>query len=86
MLFLDETSSGLDYENEFYVQKALSQLVVGKTVIVVAHRLKTVESADQILVLADGQLKETGNQATLLKNNGLFAKLWQLENHDTSRE
>ncbi len=86
MLFLDETSSGLDYENEFYVQKALSQLVVGKTVIVVAHRLKTVESADQILVLADGQLKETGNQATLLKNNGLFAKLWQLENHDASRE
>ncbi|MFM9746070.1 ABC transporter ATP-binding protein, partial [Streptomyces brasiliscabiei] len=65
LLFLDETSSGLDYENEYYVQKALSKLVKNKTVVVVAHRLKTIETADQILVMDDGRLVETGTKEEL---------------------
>lgn len=84
LLFLDETSSGLDYENEYYVQKALSKLVKNKTVVVVAHRLKTIETADQILVMDDGRLVETGTKEELLKKRGVFARLWQFEINETS--
>ncbi|MDC2805179.1 ABC transporter ATP-binding protein [Leuconostoc suionicum] len=81
ILFLDEISSGLDYENEYYVQKALSNLVENRTVIVVAHRLKTIETADNILVIDNGYLKECGNKSELLSKNGVFSKLWKLENN-----
>lgn len=81
ILFLDEISSGLDYENEYYVQKALSNLVENRTVIVVAHRLKTIETADNILVIDNGYLKECGNKSELLRKNGVFSKLWKLENN-----
>lgn len=84
LLFLDETSSGLDYENEYYVQKALSKLVKNKTVVVVAHRLKTIETADQILVMDDGRLVETGTKEELLKEKGTFARLWQFEMNEAS--
>lgn len=79
ILFLDETSSALDSENEVAVQQALSKLVEGKTVLVVAHRLKTIENADEIIVLEAGKIKEQGTKSSLLAEKGLFDKLYSYE-------
>ncbi|WP_415363928.1 hypothetical protein L1F34_000271 [Mammaliicoccus lentus] len=81
ILFLDETSSALDSINEYEVQQALSRLVENKTVIVIAHRLKTIENANKIIVLEKGKIKEQGTAKELLQNeNGLFTKMYSIEN------
>lgn len=81
ILFLDETSSALDSINEYEVQQALSRLVENKTVIVIAHRLKTIENANKIIVLEKGEIKEQGTAKELLQNeNGLFTKMYSIEN------
>lgn len=81
ILFLDEISASLDSLNEYEVQKALTQLVRDKTVIVVAHRLKTIENADNIIVLNQGEMVEAGSKEELLrKEKGLFAKMYHIEN------
>ncbi|MHD0396639.1 ABC transporter ATP-binding protein [Staphylococcus simulans] len=81
ILFLDEISASLDSLNEYEVQKALTQLVRDKTVIVVAHRLKTIENADNIIVLNQGEMVEEGSKEELLrKEKGLFAKMYHIEN------
>lgn len=79
ILFLDETSSALDSENEYAVQQALSKLVKGKTVLVVAHRLKTIENADKIIVLESGSVLEQGNKEQLLARDGMFKRQYQYE-------
>lgn len=79
ILLLDEPSSSLDAQNESLVQMALSNLVKGKTVIMIAHRLKTIQKADQILVLDSGKIKECGTHSELMKRSGLYAKLWGLQ-------
>lgn len=61
------------------IQQAISRLVKGRTVVVIAHRLKTVASADMILVLDEGRIVEEGNHKQLLDLNGLYAKLWNLQ-------
>lgn len=80
ILLLDEPSSNLDAKNESLVQIALSNLIKGKTVIMIAHRLKTIQKADQILVLDNGKIKECGTHIELIKSSGLYAKLWKLQN------
>lgn len=81
ILFLDETSSALDSINEYEVQQALSRLVENKTVIVIAHRLKTIENANKIIVIEKGKIKEQGTAKELLQNeNGLFTKMYSIEN------
>lgn len=80
ILLLDEPSSNLDAKNESLVQIALSNLIKGKTVIMIAHRLKTIQEADQILVLDNGKIKECGTHIELIKSSGLYAKLWKLQN------
>jgi subfamily B ATP-binding cassette protein MsbA len=79
ILILDEATSELDTESELFVQRALSNLMVGRTTFVIAHRLGTIRKADQILVLEDGQIRESGTHADLLANGGSYARLHDLQ-------
>jgi ATP-binding cassette subfamily B protein len=79
IVILDEATASLDPENETRIQAALSALVKGRTVIVIAHRLRTVAGADQIAVLENGSLVEAGAGAELLAKNGLFARLYRIQ-------
>ena len=75
IILLDEATASLDPENEVLVQKAIAKLVEGKTVIMIAHRLRTVVDADQILVLDEGKLVEQGTHEELMREKGLYQKL-----------
>ena len=82
LLLLDEATSALDSESEAEVQKALDELMKDKTVVVVAHRLSTIQRADRIAVLENGRLVELGGHAQLLARNGVYARLWALQKLD----
>lgn len=79
ILILDEATSALDNMTEMQVQKALSELSVGRTTIVVAHRLSTVKNADEILVLTDGEITERGSHETLIQMGGLYEQLYRYQ-------
>lgn len=82
ILILDEPSTGLDAEAEELVFDALSRLMKGKTSVVVAHRLSTIRDADNIYVLEDGAIAESGSHDELLAANGLYARLHQIQSED----
>lgn len=77
VVLLDEATASLDPENEIYIQAAIQQLVKGKTVVVVAHKLATIQHADTILVMNDGKVEETGTHQLLLEKGGLYSRLWE---------
>lgn len=79
IVLLDEATASLDVESESLVQEALSRLLVGKTVLVIAHRMRTVLGADRIVVLAEGRVAEEGTPAELLAAGGLFARMVGLQ-------
>lgn len=79
IILLDEATASLDPENEVLVQKAIAKLVEGKTVIMIAHRLRTVVDADQILVLENGKLVEHGTHEELMAKKGLYQKLYHIQ-------
>ena len=80
IVLLDEATASLDVENETKVQGALSRLLAGKTVLVIAHRMRTVEAADRIVVLAGGTVVEEGSPGELLaRENGIFRRMTQLQ-------
>ena len=81
-LILDEATSSVDTETEFRVRDALSRMVTGRTSIIVAHRLSTVQRADRILVMHKGRLRESGSHQELLAQRGIYWKLYQLQYKD----
>ncbi|HFH8196919.1 TPA: ABC transporter ATP-binding protein [Streptococcus agalactiae] len=89
IIIFDEATANIDPENEDKLKEAIESLTKDKTVIMIAHRLKTIRNADQILVLKDGEIVECGNHEELIKNNGLYSDLinakakaesWKLNN------
>ncbi|NEW06333.1 ABC transporter ATP-binding protein [Paenibacillus sp. SYP-B3998] len=79
IVLLDEATASLDPENEVEIQRAIDELVQGRTVIVIAHRLKTVRNADHIVVLDNGKIVEQGKHDDLLALDGLYARMWLLQ-------
>ncbi|WP_339225154.1 ABC transporter ATP-binding protein [Paenibacillus sp. FSL H8-0332] len=79
IVLLDEATASLDPENEAAIQQAINELVADKTVILIAHRLKTIQNADKILVLDQGRLVQQGKHDALLQEPGIYANLWSLQ-------
>ena len=79
IILMDEATSSLDVENETLIQSALSKLIKNKTVMVIAHRMRTVMDADKIVVLSEGRVAEEGNAEELKKRNGIFARMVKLQ-------
>ena len=79
IILLDEATASLDPENEVEVQKAIDSLIKGRTVIAIAHRLKTVKDADRIIVLDNGEIKEKGTHDELVREEGLYSRLWNIQ-------
>jgi ATP-binding cassette subfamily B protein len=82
ILILDEATSSVDTETEFRVREALSRMVEGRTSVIIAHRLSTVQQADKIIVMHKGQLREMGTHQELLAHRGIYYKLYQLQYKD----
>ena len=79
IILMDEATASLDPENEELIQRAISRLIKDKTVLVIAHRLRTVAGADKIIVLNEGRVVEEGKHEELLARQGLYKKLYQLQ-------
>ncbi len=79
VILLDEATASLDAENETRIQEAISRLVRGKTVLIIAHRMRTVEGADKLVLLKDGRVEEMGTPKELLEKGGLYAKMCALQ-------
>lgn len=79
IILLDEATASLDVENETLIQESLSKLIEDKTVMIIAHRMRTVAGADKIVVLSDGVVAEQGDSDTLLKKDGIYARMVRLQ-------
>lgn len=79
IILLDEATASLDVENETLIQESLSRLIENKTVMLIAHRMRTVAGADKIVVLSDGTVAEQGDSDTLMKKNGIYAHMVKLQ-------
>ena len=79
IILLDEATASLDVENETVIQTALSRLIQNKTVLVIAHRMRTVASADKIVVLEKGKVAQEGNSAELMNSNGIYHHMVTLQ-------
>ena len=77
ILILDEATSALDNTTEILIQEALDELCRGRTTLVVAHRLSTIKNADEIAVIADGEIKEQGTHQALVAQDGIYAMLYK---------
>ena len=84
VILLDEATASLDVENETLIQTALSRLIKDKTVLVIAHRMRTVSGADKIVVLSDGVVKEQGMPAELMEKRGIFRRMVELQKESSS--
>ena len=82
ILILDEATANIDSESEYLIQHALKIVMKNRTAIVVAHRLSTIQSVDQIVVLHHGRIREIGTHQELLKKRGLYYRLYQLQYKD----
>lgn len=78
IIILDEATASIDPENEHLIQQAISELVQGKTIVTIAHRLATIENADQILVIDDGRLSQVGTHTELMEKPGIYQNFIQI--------
>ena len=83
IVLLDEATASLDVENETKVQSALSRLLAGKTVLVIAHRMRTVAGADHIVVLENGRVAQQGSPVQLMAEGGLYRRMVALQNESS---
>ena len=79
ILILDEATANIDTETEQWIQEALETLMTGRTTIMVAHRLSTIQHADKIIVMHKGKIRESGTHQELLDQDGIYRKLYQLQ-------
>ena len=79
ILILDEATANIDTETELWIQEALETLMAGRTTIMVAHRLSTIQHADKIIVMHKGRIRESGTHQELLDQDGIYRKLYQLQ-------
>ncbi len=79
IILLDESTASLDAENESKIQAGISELIKNKTVLIIAHRMRTVIDADKIIVLKDGKIQESGKSKELLSNDGIFARMYNAQ-------
>ena len=79
IVLLDEATASLDPESESSIQQAIGRLIQGKTVLVIAHRLRTIAKADKIIVLDDGKVVEQGTHSELMEQNGLYKRLYTIQ-------
>jgi len=86
IVILDEATSSVDPDNEYYIQQAIDELVKGKTVIVIAHRLHTIKNANQIIVMENGEVEEIGTHRQLIEKRGVYNTLWEKRNAARSWE
>jgi ATP-binding cassette subfamily B protein len=86
MLIFDEATSALDSKSEKAIQSELDRIQVGRTTLVIAHRLSTVMDADQILVMDGGRIVERGSHAELLEADGQYAQMWRLQQQERAVE
>lgn len=84
IIVLDEATDSLDAENETAIQSALSRLIKDKTVLLIAHRMRTVAGADKVVVLSDGRVKEQGQPGKLLAKNGIYTRMVKLQTESQS--
>ena len=78
-MLLDEVTANVDVENEVKIQAAMRELLKNKTVIMIAHKLSTVQNSDQILVIKDGRIIQRGTHKELVREEGLYKKLWDMQ-------
>lgn len=81
---MDEATASLDVDNETLIQESLSRLIQNKTVLIIAHRMRTVASADKIVVLKDGRIAESGSPDELMAQKGIYAHMHQLQTQSQS--
>ena len=79
IILMDEATASLDVENETFIQESLSRLVKDKTVMIIAHRMRTVAGADKIVVLKDGQVEECGTPAALTASGGFYKRMQDIQ-------
>ncbi|MEK6862811.1 MAG: ATP-binding cassette domain-containing protein, partial [Nanoarchaeota archaeon] len=79
ILVLDEATSSLDSQKEYDIQRDLQELMIGRTSILIAHRLSTIMRANRIIVMDKGKIVQVGNHNKLIKQKGLYKKLWNLQ-------
>ena len=79
IILLDEATASLDVENETSIQQALSRLIKNKTVLIIAHRMRTVSGADKVVVLVNGSVEEQGSPGELIKQNGIYKHMTEMQ-------
>lgn len=84
IILMDEATASLDVDNESIIQESISKLIKNKTVLIIAHRMRSVDCADQIVVLKDGKIVEQGSAKTLKEQNGIYAHMLELQHRSNA--